>query len=321
MDASATFRLVSVVIPARNEVARVADTVLAVRASAPAGVEVEVIVADDGSTDGTADAARAAGAAVVSTTPPGEPGNPAAARNRAAESAGGDPLIFLDADCLPQPGWLSTLLAAHAAGHVAVGGSTGLPPGLPFSARTDFWASAYHVHPRRRAGFVPNHPPCNLSVRRDAFRATCGFWEKHPAADGHEELAWQAELQRNGGRIRFEPGAEVLHFNRPGFRNLFRRSYRWAYSAVESKATWGAARFGFLYRSPILLVLTALPLALLSTGYVLGCWVAAGVLEPLLHLPWILTSRVVYAAGMLTGGFRWLAARGNATHEHRPGWR
>ena len=53
-----------------------------------------------------------------------------------------------------------------------------------------------------------------------------------------------------GGRILFDPQAIVYHYNRPGFRNLLRRNYRWGYSAIESKAPTGAARMAWVYRYP-----------------------------------------------------------------------
>ena len=117
-----------------------------------------------------------------------------------------------------------------------------MPAGLSTSARLDYYCGWYHVHPRRPPRHVPNHPPGNLSVRRSAFAATCGFSEREPLAYAHEELEWQAELQRNGGKIYFEPRAVAYHWNRPGFGNLLRRNYRWAYSSIEGKAESGAAR-------------------------------------------------------------------------------
>lgn len=148
---------VSVVIPTRNEAQRIRSTVSTVRSAAPPGTRVEVIVVADGSTDATAQEAEAAGARVIRTSAgfasrEAEPGarrsNPAAARNPGARSATRDPIVFLDADCVPLEGWLSTLLAAHRDGHAAVGGSLALPRGLELSARADYFASAYHVHPR-----------------------------------------------------------------------------------------------------------------------------------------------------------------------------
>ena len=108
------------------------------------------------------------------------------------------------------------LLAAHDAGKQVVGGSLDLPPHLPASARCDYYCGWYHVHSARPSGKVPNHPPGNLSVRRQLFADSVGFTEQHPIAYAHEELAWQSEVQRRGIEIFFQPSAIVYHRNRPG---------------------------------------------------------------------------------------------------------
>jgi len=311
-------RLVSVIVPARNEARTIGDLVRSVRAQATLGVHVEVVVVDDNSTDGTAEAARAAGGRVVPLGATGG-GNPAVARNRGARAAMGDPLVFLDADCTPAEGWLGRLLAAHDAGAAVVGGSLDLPPGLSAMARCDYYCGWYHVHSRRPGGEVPNHPPGNLSVRREVFARTRGFTEQQPVAYAHEELAWQAEVRRAGGRIMFDPQAIVFHYNRPGFANLLRRNYRWGFSAIESKAPTGAARQAWIYRYPGLLVAASLPLALASTLYIVGCWLRAGALEPLLMLPAVLAARLAYSAGLASGGLRWIREGENAG-AMRPRW-
>jgi glycosyltransferase involved in cell wall biosynthesis len=314
---------VSVIVPAWNAAGEIGTLVRAVLAQRVPGTDVEVVVVDDGSTDATALRARAAGAHVVPAAPRPDGGNPAAARNQGARAATGDPLVFLDADCLPADGWLAALLRAHDEGAQVVGGALDLPPGLPFTARCDYYCGWYHVHGRRPAGIVANHPPGNLSVRRAAFARTRGFTEVQPIAYAHEELAWQAELARGGVAIRFEPRAVVYHYNRPGFGNLLRRNYRWAYSAIQSKAETGAARMAWLYRFPRLLVAASVPLALPQAAYIAWCWLKAGALEGALTLPVVLAARLAYAAGMMAGGMRWLRARaaGDATALGvRPRW-
>ena len=310
---------VSVIIPARNEATFVPRVIQAVLAQRPAGIELEVIVVDDGSTDGTAEAARAAGATAVVTA--GAGGNPAAARNRGATVAAGDPLIFLDADCIPAEGWLAAILAAHEAGATVVGGALDLPPGLPATARCDYYCGWYLVHSRRPAGEVPHHPPPNLSVRRAPFLGTSGFTEQQPFSYTNEERAWQAALRRDGHRICFEPRAVAYHYNRPGFANLLRRNYRWAYTALESKSQTGAARLAWIYRYPRVLIALGLPLAFAHTAFILGCWVRAGFVEPVLMAPAVLASRLAYSAGMVVGGIRWLRRRGGSTGTYRPQWR
>ena len=128
-------RLVSVVIPARNEARSIASVIHAVQASRPAGLALEIIVVDDGSTDDTVGVARAAGVRILELGPNPDGGNPARARNRGAAIAQGDPIVFLDADCTPAAGWLARLLAAHDAGRQIVGGSLDLPPQLSAGAR------------------------------------------------------------------------------------------------------------------------------------------------------------------------------------------
>lgn len=312
-------RVVSVVIPARNEARAIAGVIRAVQEQRPPALALEIIVVDDGSHDDTAAVARAAGARVLELGSSGDGGNPARARNRGAAVATGDPIIFLDADCTPAAEWLTRLLAAHDAGAAVVGGALDLPPHLPPSARCDYYCGWYHVHSARRAGAVPNHPPGNLSVRRQVFVAFAGFTEQQPVAYAHEELAWQGEVQRSGGQIIFEPRAIVRHHNRPGFTNLLKRNYRWGYSAIESKAATGAARLAWLYRYPALLVATSIPLAIASTGYIVACWLRAGVVEPFIMLPAVLAARFAYSAGLAAGGIRWLR-HGTLAPLTRPRW-
>lgn len=296
---------ISVVIPARDEAWSIGRTVTAVREQAgQAAHELEILVVDDGSADDTAERAAAAGARVVRRL---RGGNPGAARNRGARAARGDVVVFLDADCVPEPGWLDAHRRAHAAGALIVGGSLVLPPAADLSARCAHYAGAYHVHPGRTAGPVPNHPPANLSVRRDLFLATGGFSEQSPVCDGHEELAWQAALLRGGHTIQFEPQAKVRHHYRPGLSNLLRRAYRWGYSALEAKCASPAVRFRGLYASPWLLVAAALPLAPVQTLYALACWTAAGRPEALALAPALLLSHAAYAVGLVLGGVRWLS--------------
>ena len=312
-------RLVSVIIPARNEARGIATVIRSVQAQQIPGWSLEVVVVDDGSEDDTAAVAQRAGARVLVLGSGGLGGNPARARNRAAAIAKGDPIVFLDADCTADADWLSRLLAAHGAGAAVVGGALDLPPGLPVSARCDYYCGWYHVHSKRPAGAVPNHPPGNLSVRRGVFATTSGFIEQQPVAYAHEELAWQSEVQRAGGKIIFEPAAVVRHYNRPGLKNLLKRNYRWGYSAIESKAATGAARMAWVYRHPALLIAASIPLAVASTGYIVACWLRAGVIEPLLMLPAVLAARMAYSAGLAAGGVRWIR-HGVLAPETRAQW-
>jgi hypothetical protein len=111
----------SVVIPAYQEEPRIGRTVRAVRA-ALADLEggVEVVVVDDGSSDGTPEAARAAGADVV-VVHPANRGKGAAVRSGVARTRGRT-VAFTDADLSYPPEHLLTVLAAiESGGDIAMG--------------------------------------------------------------------------------------------------------------------------------------------------------------------------------------------------------
>jgi glycosyltransferase involved in cell wall biosynthesis len=316
----ANTRTVSVIIPASNEGATIAGVVAGVLAQAGPDVALEVIVVDDRSTDATVAEAEGAGATVLRLTGARSGGNPAAARNLGAQAATGDPLIFLDADCTPLDGWLEAILKAHDAGAVIVGGALDLPPGLSWSARCDYYCGWYVIHSKRAAGWVPHHPPPNLSVRRAPFFTTERFTERQPFSYTNEERHWQAALRAQGHQVWFEPKAVAYHWNRPGFANLCRRNYRWAYTAVQAKYETRSARMAWLYRWPWLVVVLSLPLAVAQSAYIVWCWLRAGRVEPIIMLPAILVSRIAYAAGMSVGGARWLLSRGRGGSEVAPKW-
>ncbi len=299
---------ISVVIPALNEEHNLRRVLPALVRALPESVDVEVVVVDGGSADGTRALARAYGTRVLDH-PAGAPSDPAALRNRGAAAARGDLLVFLDADSEPAPDWLKALLRAHADGHPVVGGAFALPRGLSPWARCDFYAGWYHFHPAVAAGSTISAPPGNLCIEAALFRRTGGFDEAPDVAYSHEELRLQGELRRAGVPLHFEPSAVVYHHNRPRFRNLLARQYRWGVGAVAAKAGSGAARFEWLYRHPWLAMLAGVPLAFPTAAYIVWRWARAGVLEPVAWAPAILASRVAYGIGLAVGGARFLARR------------
>ena len=96
MTAEAGPLTIDAIIPARNEAATVAAVVEACRGCAYTS---EVIVVDDGSTDGTGDLALAAGAKVIRREA-SEQGSKAAAMEAGVEASGAGAFLFCDADCL-----------------------------------------------------------------------------------------------------------------------------------------------------------------------------------------------------------------------------
>lgn len=163
--------LVSIITPAYNAAAFIGETIASVRAQT--FDRWEMIVADDGSTDGTADAARAAAQGdpritVFTLETPGR--RPAVPRNAALARARGRVIAFLDADDLWEPDKLRTQLARLArtgagwgfANSRFFGGGEAHPEGLKYPRR---WRPPRPFFPHLVAG---EGVPClTLVVRRE----------------------------------------------------------------------------------------------------------------------------------------------------------
>jgi glycosyltransferase involved in cell wall biosynthesis len=108
---------ISLILPAKNEEEGLRRTLPGIRGLLP---DAEVIVVDDGSTDGTAAVARQLGATVLSS--PYSMGNGAAIK-RGARAATGDVLVFMDADGQHDPSLIVKLLAKLDEGYDMVVGA------------------------------------------------------------------------------------------------------------------------------------------------------------------------------------------------------
>ena len=106
--------LLSVIIPTYNEAATIGRLVADLRRYAPPGT-VEILVVDAGSPDGTAAAARAAGATVLEAARPGR----ATQMNEGAKQARGDLFYFVHADVGIHPDYVATIRAAVGRGYAA----------------------------------------------------------------------------------------------------------------------------------------------------------------------------------------------------------
>ena len=107
---------ISIILPAKNEADGLRKTLPGLRALLP---DAEIIVVDDGSTDGTAAVAAELGARVLSS--PYSMGNGAAIK-RGARAAGGDVIVFMDADGQHDAADIPKLLERIEAGYDMVVG-------------------------------------------------------------------------------------------------------------------------------------------------------------------------------------------------------
>ncbi len=145
---------VSVVIPLYNEREQIGETLRAVQAElADAEVDAEIVLVDDGSTDGSVEAARAAtnGLPLQVLSQPNS--GRFAARKAGLEAATGDHVLFLDSRVRLQPGSLAFVAERIAAGddvwnaHVEIE-AEGNPYGQFWNVLTELVFADYFGNPR-----------------------------------------------------------------------------------------------------------------------------------------------------------------------------
>lgn len=198
-------RLVSVVVPVHDAAATLGGQLAALAAQDYDG-EWELIVADDGSADDSAEIARGRGARVVASSARG----PNLARNAGARSARGDFLAFCDADDVAGSGWLTGLVAEAGRGDLVAGS-------LDVEPLNDAEVRSWHETPPWERGhpirqFMPVASTANLGIWRSVFTAIGGFSEE-VARGEDKDLAWRAQLA--GYEIVRAPQAVVAYRHRP----------------------------------------------------------------------------------------------------------
>jgi glycosyltransferase involved in cell wall biosynthesis len=177
----------------------------------------EVVVVDNGSTDGTwedlQEAARRDSRLVVVQ----DRGSLGRIRNRAVELAHGDVVAFTDSDCRPHPGWLAAGVAALTEGVGVVQGRT-----VPAEPVTQAWSATQDI-----AAPTGLFEACNVFYRRAALVATPGFDEAVGFFGEDTAAGWH--VQRAGWKDAWAPDAVVEHVvTTPGYTWHLRRAWRYA---------------------------------------------------------------------------------------------
>lgn len=174
----------SIIIPAHNEERFIEATI-----KAASNLADEIIVADDASTDHTAELARTLGARVIASGKR----NIGATRNIGARAAHGDRLLFLDADTIISAKAVAEMNAALESGAVAGGAPLRWDGPVPMSARfaIGFWNGISRLFRAPAGGF--------FFMTREAFEKTGGFDESFYVS---EELWLGRALRSAFGRGR-----------------------------------------------------------------------------------------------------------------------
>jgi GT2 family glycosyltransferase len=208
---------VSFVIPVKNDADRLRHCLATIVANLYPPVAVEIIVADNGSSDRSAEVAMEAGARVQYV-----PGcRVSEVRNRAAAAASGAVIAFVDADHGISPGWIEAAADALTEPHVGAVGALCRPPS------NGTWVQRmYGVLRGRTVGRsdVAWLGAGNMAVRKDAFFAVGGFDQ---TLETCEDVDLCQRLRASGWRVVGDDRLHNVHFGDPATLGHLFRAERW----------------------------------------------------------------------------------------------
>jgi len=229
--------VISVVIPVKNGGADLARCLGGIAAQEVAE-EVEVVVIDSGSTDGSPERARAAGA-VVHGIPPEEFGH-GRTRNLGIELARGDAVVFTSQDAVADDsGWLARLVVAARSG-ANVAGAYGRQLPHPDARPPERFFLDFMYGPGSRVQRLD--PDAELTFETTLFSNVNAaipraILERYPFRDDltmSEDQEWSRRVLRDGFSLVYEPRAAVRHSHAYTVRSAFRRFFDSGVSAEHA---------------------------------------------------------------------------------------
>jgi glycosyltransferase involved in cell wall biosynthesis len=222
--------LISVVIPAHQAEETIDRCLDALAQQTVPRASYEVIVVDDGSTDGTRARVQAQDDVCLVTQ---SHAGPAAARNLGIQQARGKIVLFTDADCQAAPDWVERMVGPFREDSVAGVKGAYLTCQPEIVAR--FAQMEYEDRYDRmvRYEFIDFVDTYAAGYRRDLLLSYGGFDPAlHAVSVEDQELSFR--LAEKGHKMVFEPRAQVYHLRHPpDVATYFRRKFRIGYWKVK----------------------------------------------------------------------------------------
>ena len=215
---------VSIVIPTFNGAARIGKCLEALLPQT-APISAEILVVDDGSSDGTRDVvSRYASVRLISQANAG----PAAARNRGALEAKGTIILFTDDDCVPTSDWLAAMTKPFEDPEVV--GVKGAYRTRQKSLVARFVQADYEDRYRLMSAlpeidFIDTYA---AAFRRDRFLEMNGYDTSFPVACA-EDIELSYRMSERGWKMKFVPTAIVYHTHPDRFWLYMKKKYKFAF--------------------------------------------------------------------------------------------
>ena len=231
MVGPAVIEPVTVIVPAYNESAGIEAAVRSILASTH---PVEVIVVDDGSTDGTADIVEALGLPGVTVIRKENGGKPSAL-NAGIQAAGHDLVVMVDGDTVFEPDTVRALIQPFADPRVgAISGNTKVANrgGILGAWQHIEYVVGFNLDRRLFdvAECMPTVPGAIGAFRIEALRNVGGVSDDTLAEDTDLTMA----LCRDGWRVVYQEDARAWTEAPATLGALWRQRYRWCYGTLQA---------------------------------------------------------------------------------------
>lgn len=238
--------LVSVVVPAFNAEKTLQGCLNALISQEFPKEQYEVIVVDNGSSDGTWAIIQTYGSAVCGLQET-RVHNSYAARNAGVRASRGELIAFTDADCVPDARWLSLLIKhfdnpafGGVAGEILPFNTGTVTPAEKFAARTNMLSQRKtQNHPYRPYGVT-----ANVAYRRKVFEQI-GLFNSSLESGGDADFSWRMQEQTSWG-LCFNDVAIVLHHHRTSWRELWKQFVRYGQGNAALQALYSDYRESIL---------------------------------------------------------------------------
>ena len=218
---------ISVIIPTFNSAKELTKCLESFKTQSISNENFEVIVVDDGSNDGTKDAAAKYPVKYIYQQNRG----PAAARNNGANQAQGEIILFTDADCEPQPNWIEEMI--KPLDNPQVVGVKGVYKTRQKELVARLVQIEYeHKYERmKKFKYIDFIDTYSAGYRKDIFLKYNGFDERYPKASV-EDQEFSFRLSHDGHKMVFNPDAVVFHKHSASLMGYLRKKYKIAFWKV-----------------------------------------------------------------------------------------
>lgn len=231
---------VSIIVPALNEERSIKECLVSLMSLEYPPEKREILVVDNGSTDGTAEIVRSFPVEYLQESRKGPP----AARNRGVGASKGELIAFTDADCIASRGWLRELVRAFDSEEVgAVAGEVVAYPGK--TPAEWYAAKVRHLSPQKYLArpLLPFAAFANLAFRRDVFDRIGRLDEELPWGESTDYCT--RFFRESGLKLQYAPKALIFHRHRSTAREFLRQQVRYGrghamlYIKYRHEIPWG----------------------------------------------------------------------------------